>query len=140
MSASFTTYGRDQMLAAVLNADTFIPPAQWWLALCVATPHLNDDGTMLVEPDPSCGYARIAVPLGSANWTSIGVGEYSNANAWTAIGALTADAGLCMGWAFTDSATIGEGNAWAVGNLADPFYMASGQTLSFDNATLGLYD
>lgn len=138
MSATWTTYGRQQLLAAVLNNDIWVLPS-WWIALCLSAPRANDDGAMLVEPATNTGYLRTSVPMGSTAWLSTSPEEYTQAAPFD-FAALRADAGLCQGWALVDAATIGTGNVWVIGSMVDPFTLDNGDSYQFNNAVLGLYD
>lgn len=139
MSSCWTTYGRQGLIGLCLTPDVVNPP-QFYLALCLSAPRANDDGSMLVEPDPDAtGYGRIVVPMGSLHWLLTSPEEYTQAAPYT-FPTFSADAGLCQGWAFVDAQPIGTGNAWVVGSMVDPFTLDDGQDFVFNNAVLGLYD
>lgn len=140
MSATWSTYGRRQLMAQLLTPDVYVPPAGWWLALCLSAPRANDNGAMLVEPDPvATGYFRSSYPFGSANWLSTSPEEFTQASSMDFL-PFNADSGLCQGWALCDTLATGTGNVWVVGSVVDPFVLKSGLVFNFNDAVLGLYD
>lgn len=139
MSATHTLFGREQLLAAVYTPDVYTPPAGLWIALTLLVPGTNDDGTTIIEPDPSTGYERLSIGVGSAHWQPSGAGELTQVNSGT-MPALTADTGLIVGYAVVDAAAIGAGNAYIVGDLPQPIQGTSGIALFVGGITNGLYD
>lgn len=124
-------------MASVLTPDIFVQP-ELWLALCLSTPNANDIGASLVEIDPSYGYTRTPVPVGSSRWLLNAPGEFSNAAPFETT--LDGATGLCQGWAICDAAPISTGNVWVVGSMIEPFQFDGLTDLVFDNIVLGLYD
>lgn len=140
MSATLTVYGRNQLLAAVFNADTYVGPTGLWVALTNTVPSKNDDGTTITEPDPvATGYQRIPIGIGSTFWQLTGLGEVTQlVNG--AHPAFTADAGLASGYAVVDVALIGHGNLYIVGELPEPTELAASISLAVGGITAGIYD
>lgn len=70
MPSAFTSWGQGQFLNICLNLAS--PPASFWLALCTDEPGIDADGTTIadLEPDSAAGYARVEIPVDSANWTN----------------------------------------------------------------------
>lgn len=140
MSGTWTVYGREQLVGLALSADTVHPPGNLYVALCLVVPVSNTDGTALVEPDPvATGYTRSSVTTGSDNWLPTGFGEWQMIDTIVTMAPL-ADGGPIVAYALVDTATIGEGNVWAVGVIPDKFQYAEGVPLRIDGLVLGLYD
>lgn len=141
MSATWTPYGRDQMLSCILTPDVYSPPDGFWLVLSLAALVANATVDLVTEPDPASGYARLNVPLGSGNWTPTGSGEFANNAPTPSSMTITTDSGLILGWALADAPDIGLGNIWVVGQLESPLVLnIANSPFTADDLTLGLYD
>lgn len=141
MSSTYTNYGRDFIQAALLTPDTFAAPSGLWLALSLSLLVKNSTSDMIDEPDPTCGYHRLAVPIGSAFWVANGFGEFSLSSGTSDELTITTDSGLILGWALADSSTINEGNLFAVGTLNSPIVLTiAASPYTADDLTMGLYD
>lgn len=140
MSAVWTPYARDQFLTAVLANDVFTPPASFYLALANSVLVTNATTDMIDEPDSANGYSRLAVPLGSAEWSGTGFGEFTNNNPTAASLTITADCGLIVAYALVDS-DVGDGNVWVVGTPQTPFQLnPANSPFNADDLILGLYE
>jgi hypothetical protein len=139
MSATFTMFGRQQMLDAYWNPDVFVALANAQICLCLQVPPSNASEDQLVEPDPVNGYARITYAMDSGHWPSSGFAEIYNAFPLVFPTVITADWGLIMGWCILDTV---HDLALAVGGFGEPFLGAVGMTPTIETQgiTLGLYD
>lgn len=139
MSAIWTPYARDQFLAAVLTPELFTPPSTFWLCLSNSQLVSNASRGMVDEPDSGSGYVPLEVPLGAANWTGTGFGEYTNNDPTPESLTITADCGLILGYALADDPVAG--NLWVVGTPLTPFQLnPANSPFNADDLILGLYE
>ena len=140
MPGQLTQWYCQELLKASANRDTYTPAyTAFQLALTLDFPPLNADVTQLNEPPTGVGYARVAVPYNTANWTPSGFREITQAldiNFPTATGYW----GNLYGWALmTTEATP---NMVALGNLVTPLRVITGiqPMIPAGSISLGLYD
>ena len=137
MGATFTMYGRQQMLKAYWQSAAVVL-ASSQMALVTSVPPSNAAASQLVEPSSADGYARITCPMTTAFWGESGFSEIYNLQAMV-FPEVEDDWGLIQGWAIV---AVAAGQCLAVGGLAEPFDAVTGMipTIEIQGITLGLYD
>jgi hypothetical protein len=137
MSATFTMYGRELMLRAMLTPDAFTALGDMQVALTRTVPPANADATQLTEPTVG-GYARQVYPALLAYWAPTGFGELYNTQVIT-FPMITVNWGLVAGWALLDPIS---GQCLSVGSVQEPYSTIIGMVPRLDPGTmqLGIYD
>lgn len=138
MSTQITQWFSNELLAIAFNRDTYTPAyTSLQVALTIDQPIINADSTQLLEP-AGMGYARMSIPLNTANWVLSGYREITQAVDIT-FAAATYYWGTVSGWALlTVEATP---NTVAAGTLATPLRVITGiqPQIPAGSISLGLY-
>ena len=137
MAATFTMFGRQYLLSAVVNPDLFVAPTTLQFALSNNVPTANSTVSQLLEPTaPS--YARQSYAVGSTHWYPSGFGEFYNSVTIT-YPMVTELWGRVAGWAAILPA-INE--CLTVGSIDDPYQTVLGMVPRLDPGVvlLGIYD
>jgi len=137
MSSTFTMYGRQQMLRALLTPDAFTPPTSLQVALCLQVPPANAAASQLIEPT-SADYARQDYPVDMAHWAPTNFGELYNTVKIT-FGQAAQPWGWIQGLALVDPVA---GQCVSVGSVAEPYQTTIGMIPYLDAGAivLGIYD
>ncbi len=96
---------RNLMMKNLLGGISYTAPTTWYLGL--STTDINSDGTGITEPASSTGYARVAIPNNSINWSEPSLGIVKNKLEYT-FPEITVSAGTATNVFLSDSLT---GNA-----------------------------
>lgn len=121
---SFTDYLEGELLDHVLNAATYSPPANLYLALATADPTDAATGAAMNEVANSGSYARTAITFGAAASRTV------TQDAAVNFPQLTGDLGTVTHWVITDNATHGAGNALAHGTITPNKVLYNGNSPS----------
>lgn len=138
MSSTFTMFGRDHMLKAMVTPDAFVPIDELQVALCRSVPPANAVAAQLVEP-VATAYVRQVYPTGALYWAPSGFGEYFNTAQITWPQVEVEEWGLIRGYALVDATS---GQCVQVGTVKNPFRATVGYIPKFEPGTvmLGIYD
>ena len=116
---SLTQYAQKKVLDHVLKVSSYSPPATIYLGLSTSAP--NDDGTNWTDPTYT-GYARVAIPFGTAAARSIAQ------NALVTFAQCTSGSSTVTNWGLFDALT--SGNLLASGALSASKTIVAGNTPS----------
>lgn len=130
-----TDYGSNYISQAVFGGQSPIP-ASWWMALTVAIPDPSADGTMLIEPLPTNGYARVQVPNDTLNWGPATGGVVANLLTIYFPSVTTTDWPAISAYVFCDDPVAG--NIYLAGRLRVPMVATVGTRMRFDPGALVL--
>lgn len=129
---SVADYGAQQWAGMMFGIVS--PPADFYVALCTASPSPGWDGSVLatIEPQGSSTYAR--EPLANPGGWTLSDGNYVINAAEVAFPTPDIDWGQIGFFALLDAAT--GGNLWAYGRLLEAVYVAAGYPPTFPVASL----
>ncbi len=120
---------RNSILEHLLGGSAMALPSTLYLGLYITQPDANGDGGAEGTGD----YARMALPAGSATWAAASGGSKTNA-VDLVFPIATSDWGTIVGFGlFTDAAA---GDLYYFGELAQPTYVATGQSFTISAGNL----
>lgn len=119
MPGGITTFGSGAWLSAIHGLTG--PITEYWVALALAEPGVDMDGTILasLEPPSGSGYTRASIAVNATNFASDG--QYLTSQVDLDFPFATADWGLPTFYALCDAATGGDIYCW--GQLGDAYYI-----------------
>jgi hypothetical protein len=120
LTSFVTTDGADYVLD-VLFGQSQVPLPSYWIALCNDVPEIGDDGSTIIEPDPTQGYVRVELVNEAANFALSGYGEMVNANdlVWPPLPDET-DWGVLVAYGVLDTPNVATGRLLLTGLLSPP--------------------
>ncbi|MDP3013343.1 MAG: hypothetical protein Q8M92_03815 [Candidatus Subteraquimicrobiales bacterium] len=129
MAGSFSNYAENKVLDHLVGKTSFTMPTVW-VALVTTDATDASTGETLVEPaTEDTAYARKSTA--GSDWDAASGGATANAAAITFATATGEGWGTIIGFALVDSATVGEGNVLAWGELGVDKTISAGDTASF---------
>src|SRR5690242_9509514 len=108
MAGGIGQFFANKILAKLLGATDFTPPATWYAAMMTANPTDAGGGTEATGG----GYARVAVTNNTTNFPAPSSGSLST-GATIDWGTFSADLGTIVGVAFYDASSSGNLGPWA---------------------------
>jgi hypothetical protein len=119
---SLTNFAEEAWIKHITREAVFTPASTVYIALCDGNPGEGATGGACSEVDNTGSYARKAISFNAAASRAI-----SNSGTIT-FDPLTGSPGTATHYCILDSATYGEGNALAYGQLSVPKELVSGNT------------